>query len=170
MIMNDEEIIEIAKDNLSRILNFFPRTDTLLSVILAINLGLLAILTANAPPLKSIDGFFIFVILFLLLIFISFYHLYKCAFPQLEGGHTSLIYFREIANKTQIEFSDEFNKQTKQSYITDLTEQIWINSKILSNKYYHLRMAFIFLLLSVIFWLPSLLNFISRNTESLLRK
>src|SRR5262245_17647657 len=127
--MNNNELIEIARDNLARVLGFYGRVDTMLSVILALNLALLAVLTANTPAVRQLDWYSLSALLFLLLAVITFYHLYKCAFPRLDGGVVSLIYFREIANKTEIEYCEQFKNQKQDDYLDDLIEQTWRNSK-----------------------------------------
>lgn len=169
-MMDDKKLVEVSRDNLSRILGFFPRVDTLLSVILAINLGLVAVLASNAPAAKDLDNGVFIAILFLLVSTASFYHLYKCAFPKLDGGHLSLLYFREIANKTEMKYKEEFRQMTEEFYLDDLMEQTWRNSKILSEKFDHIRWAFIFMLLSLVPWLPAFLIFASRNTDKFLSK
>ena len=128
----------------------------------------MAVFTANIPPLKTIQFNDLIALGFFLLIILSLYHLYKCAFPNLEGGYTSLIYFREIASKSQLKYAETFKAQTEEFYLEDLIEQVWRNSEILKEKYHHIKYAFIFLLLSLIFWLPVLIKFISNNTEKLL--
>lgn len=168
--MDENRLTEIARDNLARVLGFFPRVDTLLSVILALNLGLLAVLGSNAPPVHQIDSSSFAALIFLLFSVVTFYHLYKCAFPRLDGGHTSLIYFREIANKTELEYCEKFKDISAEGYLDDLIEQTWRNSVILKEKFNHLRLAFTFLILSLLFWVPALLVFVSRNTASLLAK
>jgi hypothetical protein len=168
--MNNQELNDIAKDNLARIMGIFPRTDTLLSLILAVNLGLLTVIATNSPSVRLLDSSSLPALIFLMLLIISFYHLYKCAFPRLEGGYISLIYFREIASNSQLQYSQKFREQNKEQYLDDLIEQIWQNSEILKEKFHHLRLAFIFLLISLIFWLPGLIIFVSKNTQSFLSK
>lgn len=168
--MDEKQLIEITKDNLARVLGFFPRVDTIMSLLLATNLGLLAVLGANTPPAKELDGYATFAVVFVLLATITFIHLYKCAFPRLDGGHTSLIYFREVANKTELKYQEAFKEMTEDDYLNDMLEQVWRNSKILTEKFNHIRWAFTFLLISLIFWLPALLSFVSRNTQNLLAK
>lgn len=169
--MNNKELIDTAKDTLSRVLGFFPRVDAMLSVLLALNLALLGVLATNAPAAPKMDFYSTAgAMVFGIFASITFFHLYKSAFPRLDGGHTSLLYFREIARKTDLTYREEFKKITEESYLEDLIEQTWINSFILKEKYDHLKLAFIFLLLSLVFWLPTVLRFAASNTESFLTK
>lgn len=168
--MSIKERIEVAKDNLSRVLGFFPRVDTVSAIVLAIDISALALLASNAPPLKALDGWSIFALVAVILIGLSLYHLYKGAFPRLDGGPLSLIYFREIASRTEEEFAKSFVEQNEEFYLNDLLSQLWRNSEILTQKFTHLNYAFTFLALSIIPWLLSLFIFASRNTASLLAK
>ena len=168
--MSNKELTEIAKDNLSRIMGFFPRVDTVSSIVLAIDISALALLGSNAPPLNAMDRWSIFALVAVILIGLSLYHLYKGAFPRLTGNPLSLIYFREIASRKEEEFTKAFMEQSEDFYLNDLLSQVWRNSEILSQKYTHLNYAFTFLALSVIPWLVSLFIFTSRHTQSLLTK
>lgn len=168
--MTNKELTEIAKDNLSRVLGFFPRVDTVSSIVLAIDISMLALLAANAPALSAFDGWSVIALASIVLIGLSLYHLYKGAFPHLEGGPLSLIYFREIANRKEEEFTKAFIEQDEEFYLNDLLSQIWRNSEILTEKFDHLKYAFTFLALAIIPWLISLVIFASKNTQSLLAK
>lgn len=168
--MTNKELTDIAKDNLSRVLGFFARVDTVSSIVLALDISALALLASNAPPLKTMDGWSIFALVAVILISLSLYHLYRGAFPRLDGGPLSLIYFREIAARKEEEFTKEFEEQNEDFYLNDLLSQIWRNSEILTQKFTHLNYAFTFLALSIIPWLVALFVFASRNTESLLAK
>lgn len=168
--MTNKEQIDVAKDTLGRVLGFFSRVDTVSSIVLAIDISALALLASNAPPVKDMDGWAIFALVAVILIGLSLYHLYRGAFPRLQGGPLSLIYFREIAARKEEEFIKAFKEQNEDFYLNDLLSQVWRNSEILTQKFTHLNFAFTFLALSVIPWLIALFVFASRNTESLLAK
>jgi hypothetical protein len=164
-------LIEVSRDNLTRILSFFPRVDVLSSVILAIDISMMAVLAANTPALRSISRFqTVMAILFLFFVGVSLYNLYKCAFPRLECEEKSLIYFQEIAKLEQLEFAKEFLGQTEKDYLHDLIKQVWRNSEILQLKFKHLKSAFRLLVLALIPWVISLLYFASENKQSFLSK
>jgi hypothetical protein len=92
------------------------------------------------------------------LIFISIWHLYKIAFPVLKGGKSSLVYFREIAARTEAKFIEEFAAQPEAEYAKDVLGQVWRNSEILVDKFNHLKCAFIFMALSVLPWTIALIQ------------
>lgn len=169
--MTHERLIEVSKDNLSRILGFFSRVDTLSSVVLAINIGMLAVITANTPALQSISRLqLIIAIVFIVITGFSLYHLYKCSFPRLECEEKSLIYFREIAELEQLDFAKEFIGQSEKDYLHDLIKQIWRNSEILKLKFDHIKKAFIFLVLALVPWLTFLIMVALDNKQSFLSK
>lgn len=169
--MSHERLIEVSRDNLSRILGFFPRVDTLSSVVLAIDISMLAILAANTPSLQSISRLQLFIaIIFVVTVAVSLYHLYKSSFPRLECEEKSLIYFREIAELEQLEFAKEFLGQTEKNYLHDLIKQIWRNSEILKLKFDHIKKAFIFLVLALVPWVAFLLMVALDNKQSFLSK
>jgi hypothetical protein len=164
--MDNAQLLDIAKDQLNRVLGFFPRTEAKASVVLAVDTGMLALLAINAPPIRLLDWYMLFAVIPVLLITISIVHLYWGAFPQLTGGHQSLVYFREIANRTESKFIEEFKAQQLDAYINDLLGQIWRNSEILKEKFDHLKWAFTFLALALIPWLIALAMFAAKNTAA----
>jgi hypothetical protein len=127
--MKPENLLPICQSQLTLVLNFFPRVDSISSVLLAINTGIIT----------------------------SLWHLYKGAFPRLEGGEGSLIYFREIAKTTEANFVSEFARQDEPTYVNDLLGQVWRNSQILTEKFDHLKKAFWALGLAIVPWAIALL-------------
>jgi hypothetical protein len=82
--------------------------------------------------------------------------LYKGAFPNLAGGNLSLVYFREIAKRTEAKFIDEFMAQQEADYVKDVLGQVWRNSEILVEKFNHLKCALTFMAVAVIPWIISI--------------
>lgn len=163
---------DAANDQLNRVLGFFPRVDAKASVILSINIGMLALLAVNAPAWREFQWPMLIAALPLVLIGISLVQLYLNAFPQLDGGHDSMVYFREIAKKTEVKYVEEFVKLGEDEYLKDLLSQTWRNSEILKKKFDHVRMAFVFLAWGIAPWLVSLAVFVAYapQTKSLLAK
>lgn len=161
--MDKKLLIDTAKDQLDRTLGFFSRVDAKASVILAVDTGMLGILVTNTPPVRTFDWSLLIVLLPTILLAASYWHLYKEAFPSLDGGHDSLIYFREIAKRTESQFVGAFQSQTEDSYLADLLSQVWRNSEILKEKFNHIRRAIDFMVLSILPWLISLAMLASKN-------
>jgi hypothetical protein len=70
----------------------------------------------------------------------------------LKGGANSLIYFREIAKRTETRFIDDFIAQAEDAHTRDLLGQVWRNSEILKMKYDALKIAFVLSALALIPW------------------
>jgi hypothetical protein len=164
--MDNKQRIDLLKDQLNRLLGFFPRVDAKASVVLGVDVTMLALLATNAPPVKQLEGYMIFAVIAVLLIGGSLWHLYLQSFPRLEGGQQSLIYFQAIADRTEIKYAEEMAAMTEEAYIKDLQSQIWRNSEILKAKYTQLKYSFIFLAWAIVPWLISLTMFAIKNTEA----
>jgi hypothetical protein len=154
--MDQNHLSEAAAVQLDRVLAFFPRADAKGSVLLAVDTGMLAVLASNLPPSSSFDWKILITLLPVLLIGLSLWHLYMGAFPNLKGGHDSLIYFREISKRTESKFIEEFVAQTDEAYLEDLLSQVWRNSEILKEKFNHISSAFDWMTLAILPWVGSL--------------
>ena len=120
MFMDNKQLTEITKDNLNRVLGFFPRVDTVSSFVFATDVGMLAVLASNAPALMSFRWYMGFAGIPILFIGISLWHIYKGAFPRLGGSPLSLLYFREIACRKEDEFIKELMAQSEEAYLNEL--------------------------------------------------
>ena len=158
--MKSDLLPSTARDQLNLVLDFFHRVDAKASVVLAVDTGMAGYLASHLPSLKAMP---IWQMLAPLLTFgllgQSFWHLYKGAFPNLEGGNLSLVYFREIAKRTEAKFIDEFLAQSESEYTKDVLGQVWRNSQILAGKFGRVKLAFIFMALAVFPWVISLAQF-----------
>jgi len=148
-----KSIKDAAERQLDRVLSFFPRVEAKGSFLFALNTGLLALLALNL----SFDDFRVWFLVIpaisvLLIISVSLYFLYRSSFPTLKGGTNSLIYFREIAKRTEARFIDDFVAQAEDAHTRDLLGQVWRNSEILKMKYDALKIAFVLSALALIPW------------------
>src|SRR5579871_4708611 len=149
-----------ARDQLSLVLSFFPRVDAKLSTILAVDTGMLAALSASLPSFPHVSPWMaIAPVLATTLIVASYVFLYKGGFPDVKGGNASLIYFSEIAKRTEANFIREYRDATEESLRCDVLGQIWRNSEILTEKYRCLKVAFVCMALAAIPWIVSLAVF-----------
>jgi hypothetical protein len=148
-----KSIKDAAERQLDRVLSFFPRVEAKGSFLFALNTGLLALLALNL----NLDDFRVWFVIMpaisvLLIIGASLYFLYRSSFPSLKGGANSLIYFREIAKRTETRFIDDFIAQAEDAHTRDLLGQVWRNSEILKMKYDALKIAFVLSALALIPW------------------
>jgi hypothetical protein len=102
----------------------------------------------------------------LLLIGASVWFLYRGAFPQLKGGTASLVYFREIARRTEHQFIEGFKDQTEEQRINDLLGQVWRNSEILTKKFDAMKVSFILVAIAIVPWACSLILFAGFNAAN----
>ena len=63
-----------------------------------------------------------------------------------------MIYFREIAKRTEAKFIDEFMAQSDDAHIRDLLGQAWRNSEILKMKFDAIKIAFILSAIALLPW------------------
>lgn len=146
------------------ILSFFSRVDAKASALLAINTGMLAILASNAPPIATMSRLsYVLAGTSAVMVAASLWFLYRVAFPALDGGLDSLIYFREIAKRTESSFIDAFKAQDEVLRVNDLLGQVWRNSCILAAKFDALKRAFILMALAIIPWAVAVTMFSSQH-------
>src|SRR5438128_11442795 len=101
--MNGQEQLNAAREQLRVVLDFFGRVETKLSVVLGVDLAMLGFLASKIPAAATVPVVgWLAVGVFALLSAGSLWNLYRASAPQLEGGHDSLVYFREIANRTEV--------------------------------------------------------------------
>lgn len=163
--MKHEILPSVAKDELNLVLSFFSRVDAKASVVLAVDTAMAGYLAGRVPSLKMMPYWQTLIPLAaFVLIGISIWSLYKGAFPNLAGGNLSLVYFREIAKRTEAKFIDDFLAQDETVYVKDVLGQVWRNSQILDQKFNHLKRAFVFMALAVLPWAVSLAIFAARAT------
>jgi hypothetical protein len=156
----ESDLVKDARDQLSLVLSFFPRVDAKLSTVLAVDTALLATMSATVPSFRQIDVLsWIASTVTVILLVLSFFHLYRGGFPNTKGGHSSLIYFREIAARTEARFLEAYICETPQGFRADLLAQVWRNSEILAAKYDHLKLAFIFMASALLPWAATLAMF-----------
>lgn len=108
--LNERERLQAAWNQLNLVLGFFPRIDTKLSVVLGINLGMLALAGSRMPTLDTITGWMLLTAsIFVTAIAASFYHVWKGSFPDLNGGTNSIVYFKSISRMSESAFRQAYN-------------------------------------------------------------
>lgn len=153
----DQNRIEVAERQLDRVLQFASRIENKVSVLLASNLGIVAVMLMNLDY-KDISTWYIVLPLVAALIMIaeSIFHLYKATYPELTGGTDSLIYFFEIAKRTELNYQKDFSGLSNVDLHSDLLGQIWRNSQIMSQKFQSARIAFLWTICSIAPWVTFL--------------
>lgn len=138
---------------LDRLHQFFPRIDAKVTALFAISSAQIAVAALNLSE-NDLKMWWITVplVIFLLSIAWSMLNLYRCAYPSLDGGNASLIYFNEIAKLRESDYVVKMESATEDDWKMDLAGQIWRNSEILKCKYGYLKVATVAATLSLIPW------------------
>lgn len=151
--MENKDIADLAPKQLERVLSFFPRVEAKASFAFAVNSALLGVVAVHLDrgdfdqPLQMIAlAFFAFALA------VSYYYIYRCSFPDLKGGHASLVYFKEIGKLRETEYIKAFRSLSDEAYVEDILGQAWRNSQILTEKFRAIRIAFIATGLALIPW------------------
>jgi len=151
--MNADEKVIAARAELDRTLTFFPRVDAKVTALFAINAGMIGVLAVNVKTshlsnwVASVPA-----AIALLGIVSSTVSLYRSSFPNLKGGGGSLVFFGEIAKRTEGAYMAEFASQTPAQYADALLAQVWRNSQILGEKFGHAKLAFQLTAFTLIPW------------------
>lgn len=150
-----------ALGQLNLVLGFFPRVESRLALVFGIDVSLLAVLTAALPPYSKWDARMFLAGFACLLLLISILNIWLGMFPKvaggnLEAGRKSVVFFGTIGSRTELAYVSEFLEETDQSYTRDLLGQVWINSRILVEKFDHLQKAFLWLLAALVPWLAAI--------------
>jgi hypothetical protein len=155
-----EPDLKEARDQLNLVLSFFSRVDAKFSTILAIDTGMLAAVGASFPSADQFKWWLaIAPAITVVLLCLSYFHLYRGGFPNVDGGHDSFIYFRSIAKRTEAKFIQGYLSQSHDELKHDVLGQVWRNSEILAFKFDRLKSAFIFMAWAVLPWVLSLVLF-----------
>lgn len=165
--MDNDKLITASKDQLQLVLSFFARVESKSSVVLAIDTAMAAFLAGNAPPLGCFSKWMSWSSgVTILLLAASIAMLYRGGFPNLKGGESSLVYFREIAKLREHDFIEKFSAQSEKHYANDLLSQAWRNSEILSIKFDSLKLAFTFMALAIVPWIVTIGLFAAYNSAT----
>jgi hypothetical protein len=128
----------------------------MIATVLGVDLGMMAVLVSHLPPVHAITLLTSMALIPAVLCAGSLVELYSAALPRLDGGRASLVYFGEIADRTEVAFVTAFLEQKDEAYARDLLEQIWRNAQILAAKYRSLRRSFHWLAAAVFPWIIAL--------------
>ena len=166
--MKSNLMIETVNAQFDRVLSQFGRVDSRASVILSIDLGMLTLLALNYPFKSEFSILHLVGVIPLSLLIISLIQLYKSQYPDFEGGSQSLFYFKEIAAKTEVNFTNEFAGLTEEQATKEILCQIWRNSSILNAKFRYLKSSIFWMAVSIILWLVSLVIYVRISAKLVL--
>lgn len=159
-VVTHKDQVQAAQYQLSLVLSFFPRVDTLLAVLLGLNVAMLGVAFARAPAPEMLTSLQTLVLTaYFSLAMVSFWNLHRGSFPDTNGGIGSLVYFGEISRLQPDDYVERFGSQSETGFSEALLHQAWRNSCILSSKFNSLKRAYLWMLASVAPWALALLTF-----------
>lgn len=139
---SDQDRVLAAWNQLNLVLGFFSRIDTRLSAVLALDLGMLALVGSRWTSADVISWrLAVAGLVFAVPLSASFCYLWNAIVPDRRGGTDSLVFFRSIASLPESEFRNRFMNLSQRQLACDLLEQAWRNSRILERKFDSLRSA-----------------------------
>ncbi|PHQ64400.1 MAG: hypothetical protein COC10_01035 [Sphingobium sp.] len=139
---DDRHRLEVAERQLALVQNFMPRLDSKVTALFAIVSAQLAVAALNLTA-ADLPKWYVTVPLavFLAMVAWTYFNLYRCAFPHLEGGQASLVYFAEISKRRESDFVHQYMSVSVTDLTNDICGQIWRNSEIVSCKFKYLKAA-----------------------------
>ena len=156
--MKNESLMEVAGKQLDRVLGFFPRVEAKISALFAVDIAMLAALALNARAQDFAVWYLTALgVIAVVALAASIWFLYRASFPQLQGGASSLIYFHEIAKRTESAYLAEMKECDAEKLASEMLAQVWRNSEILRDKFIGVKHAFMCTAAAVPFWFLALL-------------
>lgn len=168
--MEKQKLFEVASAQLDRVLGFFPRVETKISALFAVDVAMLALLAVNATVNDL--GIWYLALLYVasaVALGTSIWFLYTASFPQLKGGDNSLVYFKEIARRTEANYLKAMRESEIEAYADDILGQVWRNSEILTAKFHGVKWAFISTALAVPAWFLAIMTASVHHAELIVK-
>jgi hypothetical protein len=134
--------IDVIQRQLDRVLGFFPRVEARINGLFSVNTLILVIAAVNLSA-GDLVLWYVTVPGALLIVGLatSYYHLFKANFPDDNGGEGSLIFFKQIQQRTEANYIGEFLTCHEEQFRSDVLGQIWRNSCVLCEKYTRVKQA-----------------------------
>lgn len=162
--MSDElEQLRFSQWILERNLGWITASDAKAAFVVTIDSAMLGVLVTAFNALKAFERTawaylfttFASVCLLLALICIAL-----ALLPRLNGPKSSNIYCACISKKSNIDFLENFKKQSIQDMLNDCLAQAHRNAEIATDKFQYLRNGMVLSFMAIPFWLLALINLI----------
>lgn len=141
------------ESHLARLLGWISAADAKITPVLAVNTASLGALAALAAPVRKWDIWLALgTAVTLVLLALSFLHVFLAAFPRTHGPKGSLVFFGGITERTEDEFVGEILNVQPGEYTRDLARQCYRNAEIAGEKFHHVKLATTFLLGALLPW------------------
>jgi hypothetical protein len=131
---------------------------------------MLALLAVNGSAKDLACWYFaLLCVLSVIVLGVSIWFLYQASFPRLTGGNNSLVYFREIARRTEGEYLKAMKACEVEQFADDILGQVWRNSEILTEKFAGVKWAFICTALGIAPWFLALVVTTVRHAQLIVK-
>lgn len=136
--------IDVIQRQLDRVLGFFPRVEARINGLFGVNMLIFAIAAVNLSS-GDLRLWYVTVpgILLIVGLLVSNYHLFHANFPDDNGGEESLVFFRRVQERTEVNYVAEFLDCSEEKFRNDLLGQVWRNATILCVKYTQVKRAIV---------------------------
>lgn len=143
--------------NLQRKLDWIGRSDTRIAFAASVSVTMLGVLANIGADVKAWDlKLLVFFVTTGMLLLGSLISIWLSQYPKTRSVNSSLIYFGTIAELRADEFKTKFKASTDDEYLDDLLSQTHKNAEILNWKFKYLKIALIFIFISIAPWLLSI--------------
>lgn len=152
--MTNSERIRVTEQSLSRQLDWIRSADSKTGFVSSVALAMVGAIAFQVPEQpESLKLVLLFAILGGGLPVASLISCGLATFPRVAFPKSSLLFFGSIAAFTAEEFAQSMASVDSDSYIRDLTYQIYRNAEIASRKFYYVRAASFFLFAGTLPWI-----------------
>ncbi len=155
--------LQLAQENLDRIIHWIQNSDSKATVINAFQVGLTVFLINKSPDIIKIIknspfGWFQFLLYFTIILFAFFliksvFECFSALYPNIEPKESSMFYFACIAKYGQQKFIKEFRELNDKETLDQINSQAYINSQIALKKFENVRKSIQSIYISGIFWI-----------------
>lgn len=142
---------DFLEKNLERQIGFVRASETRIRFLLPALSVTLAIWFAGFQKSDFSDTFTILTgVLSIIGFLLSYYFAWEAMFPDIDGPKNSLIFFGGIASRSKENFQNEIEEIDEETYLSDLSDQTYINAKIATRKFKATQKSMMFWYFSLI--------------------
>jgi len=161
LTINDmDSKIDIAYRELERLASWIGNADTKASIMIALNSALLALLFGNAKDFVYGCSLKLYVLGFGAFLMISLYFSLRVLLPDIKPrSKHKLFFFGTISTLSSEEYKRSFLDLNDPDMLTEILDQVHVNSVIATNKFGNMKSSLIALGIGVVFAAVGLLYF-----------
>lgn len=149
----EQERIRWAESNLERKLDWISRYDSRSNFVGALSITMLGVLGTISGSVTFQDSGTLFIFFTpIILLLTSIVFIYYSQYPDTKSTQKSLLFFGTIAKFEVEEFHKAFKVMDDEQYLSDLINQIHVNSRRLEQKFVYLKISVNLIIISLIPW------------------